>query len=202
MSTSRLVFVDTETTGLDPNRHEIWETAWASEEGPVQSAFFTHKIGVIDPSAARVNKYFDRLHEFKSRDLTDAADLRLKQDLLGATIVGANPAFDTAMLYARWGIAPWHYRLIDIGAYAMPIMGYDRPPTLISLRNDLVDATSFQIPEPTHTATSDVTTLRICYKLLTAMSADLIDATHQPFTPTHLKTAIDAMPLDALGIPT
>ena len=33
------VYLDCETTGLDPERHEIWEIAFAVDGGEIQSSF-------------------------------------------------------------------------------------------------------------------------------------------------------------------
>jgi oligoribonuclease (3'-5' exoribonuclease) len=44
-----LVFLDTETTGLDPNRHEIWEVAYAVEDDPIVSGSVHHSLRNADP---------------------------------------------------------------------------------------------------------------------------------------------------------
>lgn len=89
-------------------------------------------------------------------------EMAAKAALTGATIVGANPAFDTSFLRARWKGAPWHYRLIDIETYAMPALNLDRPKGLAYIAEQL------GIQAPDHTAAGDVHTLRECWRALNA----------------------------------
>lgn len=154
---STLVFLDCETTGLDPERHEIWEIAWAVDDGPIRQHFALHSLIGSDPKALEIGRYNRRWtgHYFPGLDDT------LQRVLYGATVVGSNPAFDTAMLRARWGYAPWHHRLLDVATYAMPAMGVDRPQGLAAVADFLgIDA-------PDHTAAGDVRTLRACWSALT-----------------------------------
>ena len=61
--TRPLVFVDCESTGLDPDRHEIWEIGVALETGSVQSSFVSHQRITLDHetvAAMRINHYLDR----------------------------------------------------------------------------------------------------------------------------------------------
>lgn len=203
-SHTRLVFLDTETTGLDPHRHEVWEAAWAEEHGSIQSVFLDHRVGEIDQHAAKVNNYFDRVREFQHRDL-EPNDLVLKKALFGATIVGANPQFDARMLYARWGVELWHYRLFDLGVYAAPVLGYNRPVSLFQIHDDLSNLLEgVYIPSPDHTAGGDVATTRACWELITAIYHDAQD--HMPtgrgfIQGRHVQQAITALAPDALGIP-
>ena len=54
------VYVDTETTGLDPSRHEVWEMAFALEDGPVRVMTVPHSLRNADPTALRINRYQTR----------------------------------------------------------------------------------------------------------------------------------------------
>lgn len=161
---THLVYLDVETTGLDPRRHEVWEVAWAIEGNPIRSGVIAHDLKRPDPAALRVNRYLDRVGE---RDLR--AELVFETDvveaLAGATIVGANPAFDTAFLAARWKRAPWHHRLLDVEAYAMGALGWDRPRGLAAIHAELVDF-GHAIPAPDHTAAGDVACVRACHVAL------------------------------------
>lgn len=154
-----LVFLDTETTGLDPDRHSVWELAWAVNDGDVHSAFVAHDLESADFMALKVGGYFERLP--RPLDLANGAahEAMLKGNLDGATLVGANPAFDAAFLRVRWGCAPWHYRLLDVESFAMPILGYDRPQGLATIAEDLASLGKY-VFEPDHTAASDVHALR------------------------------------------
>lgn len=161
-----LVFLDTETTGLDPDRHSVWEVAWAVDDGPINAGIVVHRLDTADPEALVINRYHDRVqssygHGAQALDTESA----LRAALVDATIVGANPAFDTAFLRARWGVAPWHYRMIDVETYAMPVLSYDRPQGMKRITADL-RAAGYEIPEPDHTAAGDVATLRAAYEAL------------------------------------
>jgi hypothetical protein len=159
-----LVFLDTETTGLDPARHDVWEAAWAVDDGPVESAFLAHDVAGADPEALRLNGYLTRRPRLDVvASLT--SEHALRQALTGATLVAANPAFDAAFLRARWGEAPWRYRLLDVEAYAMGALGYDTPQGLARIARDLRKIGA-DIPEPDHTAAADVATLRACFYAL------------------------------------
>ncbi len=162
---SNLVFLDTETTGLDPTLHEVWELAYAYEHGEPAAIVLPHSLQTADPEALRLNGYWSR--RMRLTDTSADADLKLRQILTGQTIVGANPAFDTAFLRARWGVAPWHHRLIDVESMALPVLGYDRPNGLHGLAADLRER-GHDVPEPDHSAAADVATTRAVYNALRA----------------------------------
>lgn len=149
-----LVYLDTETTGLDPQLHSIWEAAWAVDDGPIKSGLLEHHLKNADRKALEINHYDERANP----PWADEGALRLALD--GATLVGANPAFDAGFLRARWGESPWRYRLFDIEAYAMPLLGYDTPKGLATIAADL------GVVAPDHTAAADVHTLRECHRRL------------------------------------
>lgn len=161
-----LVYLDTETTGLDPTIHDIWEIAYAVDDGPIHSAIVRHSLTFADPTALAVSRYYDRTGGGDPPTATTRwFELTLRDLLDGATLVGANPAFDAAMLYARWGQAPWHFRLLDIEAYAMGTLGYDLPRGLATITRDL-RARGYDIPEPDHSAAADVAATRACHLAL------------------------------------
>ena len=157
-----LVFLDTETTGLDHDRHEVWEIAYALDDGPILSAIVRHSFTSPDPTALALNRYLERALGVP-HDAMFERDLRAELD--GGTIVGANPAFDAAFLRARWGFTPWHHRLWDVEAYAAGVLGLDGPHGLARTA-EKVRALGFDIPEPDHTAAGDVATLRATFNAL------------------------------------
>ncbi len=161
--TTSLAYHDTETTGLDPARHEVWEIAWAVDEGPIQSCVIPHSIKTADPEALELNGYWTR--GFESAPGVESADVTLREILAGATIVGSNPAFDTAFLRARWGAAPWHHRMIAVESVALGVLGHERPKGLAAVAAEL-RSHGHDIPEPDHTAAADVETLRATYRAL------------------------------------
>lgn len=159
---SDLVFLDTETTGLDPALHEVWEIAFAVGERSIASGVIPHSLRTADPEALAMNGYV-------GRGLGVAPDpwldVELKRLLVGATIVGSNPAFDTAFLRARWGVAPWHHRMVAVESMAMQEFGWERPKGLKDVATAL-RGLNFDIPEPDHTAAGDVATLRAVFNAL------------------------------------
>jgi oligoribonuclease (3'-5' exoribonuclease) len=160
-----LIFLDTETTGLDPDLHEIWEIAWAiNDEIPVQERILVHSLKTADPRALEVNTYLEH-HPEGARSEGPMMDLAVRQVLEGNTLVCANPTFDRMFMRKRWGYEPYHYRSIDIESMALGILMYDRPKGLNDIAKDL-QAMGYNIADPLHRAWIDVVTLRECYKAL------------------------------------
>ena len=158
-------YLDTETTGLDPHRHQIWEIAYAVNDGPIRAAVVPHSLVSADPDALEIGQY-----ERRSTVSATAPNPHLFEDemlsaLDGRTLVGANPAFDAAFLRARWGVTPWYHRLLDVEAYAMPHFGWVKPRGLKDVADGLRED-GFTIPLPDHTAAGDVATVRACHLAL------------------------------------
>lgn len=169
-----LVFLDTETTGLSPVAHQLWEAAYAVDDGPIVRTALQHTLYGADPRALELNGYMTRGGALTTREAHDEAELgeaALRQALTGATVVGANPAFDTAFLRFRWGSAPWHYRLFDIEAYAAGVLGWNAPRGLADIREELVEL-GFGIPAPDHSAVADVETLRRSFRALQQIASN------------------------------
>lgn len=158
------VFVDIETTGLQRERHQIVELAWALGPGPIQVVRLRHTLKFADPDALKVNRYHERgLSDGWS---TPEQISRFLIDARGNTLVAANPAFDAGFMQDHFGFAPWHYRLCDIQSYAAGVLGcWDRPPSLRSIRDQLLRL-RYEIPEPDHSAGGDVACLRACWSAL------------------------------------
>jgi DNA polymerase-3 subunit epsilon len=163
-----LVFLDTETTGLDPDRHEVWEIAYAVDDEPILSAVVPHSFANPDPKALAMNGYLDRALDVRPSRLFEES---VKADLDGATLIGANPAFDAAFLRARWGVTPWHHRLWDVEAYAAGVLGWDKLRGLAGIAEALREM-GHEIPEPDHTAAADVATLRAAFRALQSIATD------------------------------
>jgi DNA polymerase III epsilon subunit-like protein len=167
--TRPLVFIDTETTGLDPQTHELVEVAWAVEGGPVNTLVLPHRFTNPDPKALAVNGYIEReLYDPSGWATSDEME-RLKADLTGCTLVGANPRFDAAFLatFHLLRSEPWHYRLLDIQAYGMAVLRLTEMPGLAELVRLLTER-GFTVPESDHTAAADVTATRAVFWLLQA----------------------------------
>lgn len=177
-----LVYLDIETTGLNPFIHEVWEVAYAFDDEPIQVFELPHSLVTADPAALRVNRYVER-HPSSDQPTMDMVmfprpparpDLALKEALYGCTIVGANPAFDTSFLSYRWrGERPWSYRLIDIEVYAQAIFDWERPRGLAGVV-DALNGRGYSIVQPDHTAFLDVTATRDAYRALRDIAADRV----------------------------
>ena len=98
---SRLIFVDVETTGLDPEIHEIIECCLLIREPGGHETIFTWKIKPENienahPTALRVNGYSEALwdHAISQKE---AADL-ISEKCRDAIMVGHNVLFDLRFL--------------------------------------------------------------------------------------------------------
>lgn len=160
-----IVYIDTETTGLDHTKHEVWEIAYAIDDGPIAWCRVSHHGLTADDDALTIGNYSERRGFDVDRGLASEFEQDLIDILDGRTFCAANPTFDISFLRARWGIAPWKYRLFDIEAYAMGALGYEIPQGLMTIAADLTDK-GCDIPTPDHTAAGDVATLRACHLAL------------------------------------
>jgi len=173
-----LVYLDTETTGLNPDLHEVWEIAYAINDGPVIHNVLPHDMVTADPEALKLNGYWKRANWGLQDKWGENFDLEVKQVLTGNTLVAANPPFDRAFLRARWGIEPWHYRSIDLESMALAVLGHERPKGLKDISDELREL-GYNIAVPDHTAVMDVAVLRECYIALRYEQKKLRDAYSQ-----------------------
>lgn len=161
---SDLIFLDTETTGLDPELHDVWELAYAKNGGPINTYILPHSLKTADPRALAMNGYFKR-YPLGARADGPMGDIYLKEIVAGNTLVCANPTFDRMMLRKRWGLEPWHYRSIDVESMALVVFDWGRPRGLNDIAAEL-RSRKHDVPEPDHTAAKDVEVLRACYHAL------------------------------------
>ena len=158
-----LIFLDTETTGLDDRKHQVWEIAWAVNDGTINTLVVDHDISTANPDSLDMNGYWERAGYFLPE--TARHELNLRKRLKGNTLVCSNPPFDRGFLKSRWMEEPWHHRSVDISSFAMLVLGHDRPMGLARVAQDLRDM-GYEIPNPDHSARGDVETLRACYMKL------------------------------------
>lgn len=175
----KLAFVDTETTGLDSERHEVWDIAiiqrWISPstQRVVDTehtwTFWPQDMSTADPTALRLNKFYERTFNVRESFFTSTEARVIARLLDGATFIGAVPDFDARFLdklLRKYGAAPaWHYHLVDVenlmvGALAArgePLA----PPWDSHYLSDRIGVT--QDEDSKHTAMGDARWARDCY---------------------------------------
>lgn len=123
-----LIFIDTETTGLDPRWHYIWDLAYIIRE-PGRAwqdvewqHFFDVDLETADPYALRIGQYWTRKPAQSSPTPNSMILNRIMRDFDGAILVGACPWFDANMLEATirraGGVPTWDHHLIDVETLA------------------------------------------------------------------------------------
>src|SRR6266496_2958663 len=125
---TQLVFIDTETSGLDPERHEVWEIGCivrgSTDESSNGEWLWQLKpdLAAADPTGLRVGRYYEREQLWRwgssaiilaspwwnaekrsvryPAEATSRSEVaeRLAKLLGGAHLVGAVPSFDAAFL--------------------------------------------------------------------------------------------------------
>ena len=119
--TMPLIFLDTETTGLDPQMgHEIIEIAMITRYSNGKEEVFHTKIkpqriAAAHPKALEVNGYNEA--DWKGAMKMEQAIVEISKRLQYGMIVGYNPYFDWGMIKAamkEYGIHPsWRVRCLD-----------------------------------------------------------------------------------------
>lgn len=163
--TAALAFVDTETTGLDPRMHEVWEIGLVlrdSEGVEVERHWqLPVDLGRADPMALSVGRFYERSIQGGGRDgeLTPPhAFARHFAELThGAHLVGAVPSFDDAFLKRLLRIfhqcPGWNYHLVDVENLVAGRLGLTPPWNSNDLSRAIgVDPDNFE----RHTALGDV----------------------------------------------
>mgnify|MGYP001603489745 CR=1 FL=1 len=170
MSRSDLVFLDTETTGLDPTRHEVWEIAIIEADSDAMHHWIVSVQDLLsaDPDALRVNKYYERLFNPPEKSLsiqtpTFALAIEIATLLLNKTIIGNKPSFDTAFLDAflrRQGVVPaWNRSLVCVKSLVGGKLGLEPPYDT----KKIAEAIGVPLPKYAHTARADATWVRDVY---------------------------------------
>lgn len=129
-----LVFLDTETTGLDPDKHEVWEVGLIvrDEGGDKEYHWFAQvDLKAAEPIALNVGGFFDRY------DASTAIHPSQLAEELGhiiparAHLVGNVVSFDEERLrrlLQREGVKPpWHYHLVDVESMIAGKLGLAPP---------------------------------------------------------------------------
>ena len=162
-----LIFLDTETTGLNPDTDELVELSYAvGPYGKISTLFF----GVEE-----VPPFIDNLIKFSERNIAG-----LKSDVLqfqnfvsishGQTMVASNPAFDKAFL-EKAGLWFMHYRMLDLETYSMPILDFKSVPSQVDIVNKLDDL-GYTTVSGDHTSKRDVWSMQEIWQSLQAVARD------------------------------
>jgi len=179
-----IVFLDTETTSLRPDRR-VWELAYivradGKKDWERSGCIDTRDLDLAnaDLGSLKIGRFYERhpqvnfMHGDVSGVTTELeALITFERHARGATVVGAVPNFDTEVLGARMrahGIAPsWHYHLVDVETLAAgarcwpPPWDFDAVLAAYGLKYDEADR---------HTAMGDARMVR-----------DVYDAVLRPF---------------------
>jgi oligoribonuclease (3'-5' exoribonuclease) len=173
---SKRVFVDIETTGLDPFVHSVIEIASYIEEDVYDgtddmqwhcSLPFDPYCPTVSKQALETNKYFERVEELEEiqESSYEVAEI-IRDQFKGAVLIGNNPQFDARfleqLLATKLGIGPvWHYHVVDIKALVAGHYGVAPPwstkqiEELTGIKND-----------GAHTALEDMRWVRKVYRNL------------------------------------
>ena len=137
---SRYFFVDTETTGLDPAVHAVWEVAIIVDGHEyvwqLSNDYRRHHVDAwaVDLTSLRINRMLERYDDTEAIDpdmlasaVIDEYAQTLHAVLEGRHLVAANPKFDmdflTPLFTAFEPDPPWHYRPICVESLAMGFTG-------------------------------------------------------------------------------
>lgn len=138
---SGVAFIDTETTGLDPDRNPIWEIAvivddvehvWTVDGWWNLPIFADHEVPPTNDLYASQwvldNTRFGDYRTLQPAGLSPFASIERFAELVdGRHLVGAVPSFDEERLRREYRKYidehatqfPWHYHLIDVEAMAV-----------------------------------------------------------------------------------
>jgi hypothetical protein len=131
-----LMFIDTETLGLHPDRHPIWEAAACMYDETTGQVFSWHSWQVqltesdlmtADPVALGINKFHDRYDPAHATtpdafcwQLAHAASQTGASQIVWA---GAVPSFDEERIRRMFEVHSvpvfWHYHLLDVETLAI-----------------------------------------------------------------------------------
>jgi DNA polymerase-3 subunit epsilon len=167
-----LLFVDTETTGLDPTRHELLEVAAirTSPDGltilqTYEAKLFPNHLSTAEPRALEVNKY-SAAEWTEEKCVKPEIVVDNLQKMAGNTVlVGQNVTFDEGFLsplFTRIGMKPpWGYHKIDTVSLAWPL--YFNNEDLPGLSLEKLCTYLRVASMPTHRAAADVEACRQVY---------------------------------------
>lgn len=166
-------YLDTETTGLSLENHDVWEIAYAFDDELITYGTVAHNLTMADPEALKIGDYYERGGPLATVEGGFYFEQKLLKRLHAEkpTLVGANPSFDAYRLSKRWGgEQPWKHRMLDVCVYAMGPLNWDEPRGLYDTAAAL-RSLGFDVPEPSHTAAGDVEATRQVHRAIQGLIA-------------------------------
>ncbi len=123
------VFLDCETTGLDPARHQIWELALVEEDGTEHCWQLAANSAAADPNALEISRFWERR---SARQTSGGVVARTVAAVTkGHGLVGAQVHFDVAfltpLLVHHRERPAWNYRLIEVESLLAGALGRPQP---------------------------------------------------------------------------
>jgi DNA polymerase III epsilon subunit-like protein len=179
IDTSNVVFLDTETTGLDPDRNEIWDLAFI-RDGKEYEYKFSPDLTRADPIALKIGHFYERTANLADEPRSSSSDARYLAEgiahlLYGRHIVGACPSFDDAflkrfMLVNGQARSTWHYHLIDVETLIAGRLGIEPPWK----SDELSQKIGIEPPsdDERHTAIGDARWVKQMYEAVYALTAE------------------------------
>ncbi len=170
---TKLIFMDTETNGLDRRIHEVWEVAIIEathHHGDYLEITGRHEwmvkpcVEAGDPMAYNINHFYERPKTWNNplQVASEIAEL-----LPGTHLVGAVPDFDAffveRLLRENGQVPTWHYHLVDIETLIAGRLGIAPPYK----SEQLFEAIGLPKEYPgKHTAMGDTQQLVECWQAL------------------------------------
>lgn len=179
----RLLFVDIETTSLDPETGEIWEVGMIIRDGGEAldmelRAFLDVTLEHADPISLSIGRFHERHHQGNTDPRVDPDQIHSQADFAevfaaishGAYLVGNVVSFDEERLrrlLRRHGIVPsWNYHLVDVEAMIAGKLGIEPPWKSTSLSEAL--GVPVLSPKRAHLALNDARWSRDLYDAVLA----------------------------------
>lgn len=166
------VFIDTETLGLDPRIHRVWEVA-AIVDGTEHLWYPALPYDAeVDPVAAQISGFHERYAEVVTTPVPVFLDTFIELTA-GRHLCGAVVSFDEERLRRlawQWNRTPkWHYHLIDVEALAVGWLRCAAPWETFDLpwsSDDLTKMLGLEPPsdEDRHTALGDARWAKAIYE--------------------------------------
>ncbi|WP_010540397.1 exonuclease domain-containing protein [Dietzia alimentaria] len=173
-TTPHLIVVDVETSGLDPNMHDVLEVAAIDLTTGAEHYFVPTPTSLgwrtlASGPAMRVNRYFERAvydNTLDERDTIKAWE-ELATMLDGNILAGVNPWFDAAFVDAALAHhrieCRRSHRLRDLATYAAGVLGTDpSEPASAADIFAILDVTN----EEAHSALGDTRATARAFQLL------------------------------------